>query len=393
MKKITCGIALIAALTLLGAPLAAHATEETEVASSESTKVLEETLTEPILAPQEQVTLPTTGLTPAPTSETVTPPQAVPVVSPQPIVSEATSLTTVAPSSTSSTRPTTSPKYVLAVWENAAGSPKFPQTLVTSYMTDSPNVKVLAQYTKCGTFYQSDLYANDAQTAKLIAGGVLRGGDESWPKGEPQRYDTRITAPCVSVPLIQDYVKCEGAAFVLDNIGSNQDVRYLLSGEVKREFVVPGGTAIHTDSDGWLLKPGPQGYVITAGDRTWTFPAATCPVITPPTEEEPTSPSTPPTHDGPTTPDAPGTGSTGGGTAPLPTNTEVTPLVESPAAPSLHTALEATGTTEVLPTDKPATHSLAYTGPNEVNNIGAGIALVVILAGLLIVVLSRNRRP
>jgi outer membrane biosynthesis protein TonB len=58
-------------------------------------------------------------------------------------------------------------------------------------------VKVLDQYAKlCGTFYQSDLYANDARTKALIAKGVLNGGDESWPDNGTQRYDTLTTQPC-----------------------------------------------------------------------------------------------------------------------------------------------------------------------------------------------------
>lgn len=93
------------------------------------------------------------------------------------------------------------PSYILAVWKNPAGSPKFPQNLVTSYETNNVNVNVLKDYaTECGTFYQSDLYANDEATAKLIAGKVLRGGDESWPldnKGNQiQRYSTLTTDPC-----------------------------------------------------------------------------------------------------------------------------------------------------------------------------------------------------
>lgn len=342
MKKITCGIALIAALTLLGAPLAAHATEETEVASSESTPT---TLTTPPLTEPTTGTSPTsqetTALTPTiPTVETDTQLGELPVETPQPIVSEATSPTTVAPSSTSSTPPTTSPKYILAVWENEAGSPKFPQSLVTSYPTDSTNVDVLSKYAvKCGTFYQSDLYANDERTAALIAGGVLNGGMESWPDGGTQRYDTFTTDPC---PVYEPPV-----------------------------LNCPEGTV--------------PGVINEHGDPT------SCVNNEPNPGEEPSSPSTPPIPAGPTTPDAPGTGSTDGGTAPLPTSTEVTPLAAPSVAPSLHTALEATGTTEVLPTAKPATHSLAYTGSD--NNFGAGLALVVILAGLLIVVLSRNRRP
>lgn len=95
----------------------------------------------------------------------------------------------------------TSPQYVMAIWKNPVGSPKFPQGLVTSYKTTSTDPNILAKYaTECGTFYQSDIYADDERTAKLIAGKVLRGGDESWPldaKGDQiQRYTTLTTDPC-----------------------------------------------------------------------------------------------------------------------------------------------------------------------------------------------------
>lgn len=60
-------------------------------------------------------------------------------------------------------------------------------------------MKVLDQYAQlCGTFYQSDLYANDARTKALIAKGILNGGDESWPDNGTQRYDTLTTQPCLT---------------------------------------------------------------------------------------------------------------------------------------------------------------------------------------------------
>lgn len=395
--KYLFGAALVVAL--VAGPTAAYATvepntTETEVTSSTSGPAIsgiEATLTEPTTA-EAIPTTPILVTTPTPAAETATPTAKSPAVTPPATGSVATSPTTVAPVSSASTPPTTSPKYVLAIWENVAGSPKFPQKLISSTATNSNDVTsaLKAAATKCGTFYQSDLYANDAATAKLIAKGVLNGGDESWPKGEPQRYHTITTPACKSVPQIQDYVKCEGAAFVLDNIGSNQDVRYLLSGEVKREFVVPGGTAIHTDSDGWLLKPGPQGYVITAADRTWTFPAATCPVITPPTppvKEEPSS------HDTPTTPAPPTTpGPSAGPTSPektpgpqtSPGNGSVTPSTVKTDAPSLRTALKATGTTTDLVGAQPVTSSspqkLAMTGSDDWK-IGIVIAVIMIAVG------------
>jgi hypothetical protein len=77
----------------------------------------------------------------------------------------------------------------------------------------------------------------------------------------------------VVVPLVQDYVTCDGGAFVLDNTGSNEDVTYTVNGV---SFPVPAGKAVHTDADGTLIQPTADlgGYLVTAGDRSWTFPAA-----------------------------------------------------------------------------------------------------------------------
>jgi len=116
------------------------------------------------------------------------------------------------------------------------------------------------------------------------------------PKLDATKPPCYVAPPVVKVPQIQDYVKCEGAAFVLDNTGSNSDVVYTVNGV---EFSVPAGQAVHTDADGVLIQPNKDDqYVITADgrDEPWVFEAKDC-TVTPPTEE----PTTPPT-DEPTTP-------------------------------------------------------------------------------------------
>lgn len=212
MTKLKWIVALLVAITLFGAPTLAHA--QTGEESSESIEAHSDSSTPPTPSPT------TSDTTLTPTDETATPSEVLPAESPQltePTASGPTSEPNsdssepVAPS-TSASSPTPTPlastvpdfKYVLAVWENPAGSPKFPQYLVQWYLTDSTDVKVLAQWaTKCGTFYQSDLYANDTRTQDLLAKGVLNGGDESWPLDAYghmiQRYDTFTTEPCPPV--------------------------------------------------------------------------------------------------------------------------------------------------------------------------------------------------
>lgn len=213
-------IAAIAALTLIGAPTAAFAAE-TESAPWADTQVLEPTSTSLSKAPLEAK-----GSDVSPSDETATPSVAYDATGSQPTAPEASS--TSAPISTTSTgtasntqtapEPSSipspelpsekspvvapSPGYVLVLWQNAAGSPKFPQYLVSATKTTRTDVKTAlrAAATKCGTFYQSDLYADDARTAALVAKGVLNGGDESWPLNPDgtlnMRYDTFTTEPC-----------------------------------------------------------------------------------------------------------------------------------------------------------------------------------------------------
>jgi hypothetical protein len=63
-------------------------------------------------------------------------------------------------------------------------------------------------------------------------------------------------------PRIQDYVTCDSAKFVLDNLGSNIPVTYTING-VQQE--VSAGTALHVSAE-----PSAE-YEISAGDQEWRF--------------------------------------------------------------------------------------------------------------------------
>jgi hypothetical protein len=173
-------------------------------------------------------------------------------------------------------------------------------------------------------------------------------------------------APVVA-PLIQTYCSPAGLALVLDNTGSTLEVRYLVSGEIKREFVVAAGQAIHTDADGFLFAPGPDGYVVLAGDRTWTIPAtADCgltpvvpPVDEPTTPEEPTTPVEPET---PVTPEVPA----------VETPAVVVPVAETTPAPKAPVVLKAAAE----PTED---GSLAFTG--SADNLPLWIAGTAAITG------------
>lgn len=228
-------------------------------------------------------------------------------------------------------------RYVLAVWRNEAGAPKFPQYLITSYVTDSTNVDVLQSFVdqNCGSFLQSDLYANDERTAKLIAGGILNGGMESWPLDEQgnqiQRYKTFTTEPCVT--------------------------------------------------------PTPEPTtppVIVTPEPT---PPVTTPVIeTPETTEEPSSPSTPPTQ---STPTNPGSQNPSSGTTPTPSTPPTSALVtltpEFPVVTPQPTASSDSGSTDS------GTNTLAFTG-DERTGVLFGAGLLILVIGAILVVTGYFKR-
>lgn len=224
-------------------------------------------------------------------------------------------------------------KYVLAVWKNEADAPKFPQYLITSYVTDSTNVDVLQSFVhdNCGSFLQSDLYANDERTAKLIAGGVLNGGMESWPLDERgnqiQRYKTFTTEPCVTP--------------------------------------TPGPTTPPV-----VVTPEPT-------------PSVTPPVIeTPEPTEEPSSPSMPPTVKPAISP-TPTTFPSG--TPETHISPTATHMPESFDANSQPTVSSDSGSTDS------GTHTLAYTG-DERTGVLFGAGLLILVIGAILVVTGYFKR-
>lgn len=207
--------------------------------------------------------------------------------------------------------------------------------------------------------------------------------------------------PDVSAPLIQDYVTCKGAAFVLDNTGSNVDVTYDVDGT---SVLVPAGTAVHTDADGALLPLEQAPFDISAGDQSWSFnaPPATDCASTPPTEPTPeptptpTEPTPTPTEPTPTpTPTVP---------TPEPTEPVVTPTPTAPATPAVPTPSSSptAPATVIVPSDTPSpstpatartapTGELAFTGSPLALGGGIALALALLVAGAFVLVLRHRR--
>lgn len=247
-------------------------------------------------------------------------------------------------------------KYVLAVWRNDAGAPKFPQYLITSYVTNSTNVKVLQDYVAdhCGSFLQSDLYANDPRTASLIAGGVLNGGMESWPldsKGNQiQRYDTFTTQPCPT-PTTPPVVTPEPTPVVTPPVT-----------EAPEPMEEPS----------WPSTPTPTTPVVTTSPTTG--PQET----TPPTSTPTVTPGTPSTESPVVTPQP--TGSLDSGPTSAPTSRGSAPVASSPSASPTATPPVSTA------------RNLAYTGDERPGILfGAGLLLIVI-GGIVLVTKNIKRK-
>lgn len=109
--------------------------------------------------------------------------------------------------------------------------------------------------------------------------------------------------PPAASPQVQDYVTCDGAAFVLDNTSSSVPVHFTVAG---KPFDVAAGAAVHTDADGYRFPADIGPYTVTAypGDRAWTFaPPSGCAPSTPPAVEVAGAPAftvTPATCEAPT---------------------------------------------------------------------------------------------
>lgn len=188
-------------------------------------------------------------------------------------------------------------------------------------------------------------------------------------------------------PRIQDYITCDGAAFVLDNTGSTEPVTYTIgyaeTGGTPRVYVVPAGEALHTDADGTLIQHTDRWYTITAGDEFWQFPALMGEEFCP-SEEEPVEPEVPTVPEEPTTPAEPE----------LPTEPEapVAPEqpVDEPAEPVTDVELPMVEPTPELNAQVVAHETLPETGA-DVSRMGlAGIAGVLLAAGVLLVTRRRT---
>lgn len=233
--------------------------------------------------------------------------------------------------------------YVLVIWKNPAGSPKFPQDYVTSTPTSSTVVDgSLDGYNDCGTFYQADLYANNAQTQALIAGKVLHGGDESWPDGI-QRYTTKTTPACVTVPP-------QPADKVVTTTSDNTVCKVNDDGS---GFVYTTTTTVTTpyiydkETNTWVL--GTPGAPVSDTTKCASS-ASECPVTSPPATTPPatTPPTSPPVIVPPTKPVHPVTRPVGHTT---PTATTPAPFSRGlTSTPAPATALAYTGTKAGIPT-------------------------------------------
>lgn len=150
--------------------------------------------------------------------------------------------------------------YNLVIWKYVTEGVKFPQTLVAyTGPTSSTDVRALdSKATQCGTTYQSDLYANNAKTDKLIAFGTLAGGSgpgESWYGGSYQSKfsNSFTTAPCgpttVTVPtLVPTPPTCEavGSLPFLGNPAAQNPNGYEFPGQGYRVYISPAFTGAGT---------------------------------------------------------------------------------------------------------------------------------------------------
>jgi hypothetical protein len=232
---------VVVALALIAAPLSASAEE-----APPPDAVVEE------ITPAEEVA---PEVVPEPVVEE---PVAPPVVEPEPVVTEEA----VAPTAV------VNEPYVLVLWaaDDDGGDPSWPQSLVTFTTTSSTSLDSLDAWAdKDCTFYQVDLYANDATTAALIAGGHLNAPnspEESFadiygPKWK--QWTTTCPPPPVDdiPPTITIVPDCDNeAGNILVTVWSDNDVNvpvtlYLdFNGDGTPDAsevlqVVPGETILH----------------------------------------------------------------------------------------------------------------------------------------------------
>jgi len=155
--------------------------------------------------------------------------------------------------------------YVLVLWKADSEGTEWPQSLVSSIKTTSTSLDSLDYLaTEDCTFYQVDLYADDATTTALIAGGVLTGPNnpaESFPDiygPKWKQWTTTCPPPTDDVPPVITIVPdCDNeAGNILVTVQSDNDVTvpvtlYLdFNGDLVPDAsevlqVVPGETILH----------------------------------------------------------------------------------------------------------------------------------------------------
>lgn len=186
------------------------------------------------------------------------------------------------------TNPPFQVKEVCATWETKSVTQTWPQTILSKDCNYVPEQRCEAYQIQFDKYWIRD--AKDQAYFDSLKGLNSAADDQSL---EPHGYYVKvIPAKDCFVPKpvahVQDYVKCDGAAFVLDALKSNVAITYDINGT---KFEVPAGKAVHTDANGAaLIQPVDGKYTVTAsyGDtQLWskTFKAKTdqeCTVVVPP---------------------------------------------------------------------------------------------------------------
>jgi hypothetical protein len=202
-----------------------------------------------------------------------------------------------------------------------------------------------------------------------------------------------VTPPPAPVFYVQPFIDCLGGRFVFDNIGNTVAGTFIAQGVT---YVVPAGTALHSDADGTLLQPLDGIYTITAGETTWTFPSSgNCPT-TPPTEEPTTPPVTTPPTDVPVPSDEPTVPVTVPTPPVTPTGSPSDTTGSSPV-PSVSTPLVVTGDARTVAgtdsTPEPDASALAFTGARDLTAwIAAAAALIAAGFAAIVVPILRRRK-
>ena len=205
-SKRIAAASLVVLLGLGGAVVTATAASAEGEASTDTTAAPVAPTEEVTSSPDTQ-TAPESPTTSPASTDSATPSTETPEATEQQPADSATVASPQTPASQQRVSPASIPTadpYVVAIWEMLPNGDKFPQKLIASQVTASTDVHALdSKATKCGTSYQSDLYANDKITGALITKAILNGGDESWPGGTYQsKFSNTFTTPKCTVTTI-----------------------------------------------------------------------------------------------------------------------------------------------------------------------------------------------